>query len=413
MNKIKINKVKGELKKFGYVRPEQDDSSFVLGALGQSLPQSVLKEDGQWDNWLPVYEPQFNDIFDTYGCTVWGSLNAIEIYIKRLTNFERNFAERFIYILADVRPPGANPHHVLETIRKNGLIDEKLLPMTPEQDFIKFTTPNPMSKKLLEEGMKFEYEVKHEYLWNPWLPISKEERTKLIKNALRFSPIQISVTAWFENEQGIYVDMNRPNTHWCVCFGWTAKGWKVFDSYDQSVKIVSFDHYFDIAKRIHLLPNNYLPRISLIQRALDYMAQLLALLFKQQEEQKEEIVTGPTLESEPVPEPKESLLIPWAKAIEKFENANKSWNNPGAIRSVSGPFLRFKTYEEGFNYLLNYLTRAASGKHKAYPRGGETTLLEFQHIYSPAEDNNNPEAYANFVAKEIGVTTDTKIKSLV
>lgn len=120
----------------------------------------------------------------------------------------------------------------------------------------------------------------------------------------------------------------------------------------------------------------------------------------------------PTALAEPVEEPvKHSLLLPWAKAIEIYEGANKSWNNPGAIRSKKGPFLKFKTYQEGWNYLLNYLTRAATGKHPAYKP--TMTLLEFQKVYSPTSDNNNPQKYAEFVAKRIGVTINTQIKNLV
>ncbi len=113
-----------------------------------------------------------------------------------------------------------------------------------------------------------------------------------------------------------------------------------------------------------------------------------------------------------VPGP-QGLLIPWAQAIQEYEGANPAWHNPGAIRGLDGKFLTFKTYSDGLNYLLDYLIRAATGKHKAYPKGGETTLLEFQRVYSPTADKNNPLAYATFIAKQLGVTVDTKIKMLV
>lgn len=108
-----------------------------------------------------------------------------------------------------------------------------------------------------------------------------------------------------------------------------------------------------------------------------------------------------------------SRIIDWAKAIEIYENANKKWNNPGAIRNLDGDFMKFPTHEAGFAYLCDYLTRCCTGKHKAYPRGGETTLLQFQNIYSPAIDQNNPLAYALFIANKLGIKIDEKIKILL
>jgi hypothetical protein len=390
--------IKGKLHKYGYVSPVITPDNYLFGA--GKLEQTILEPTGQWDNSLPVYEPQYNKYFDSFGCTVWGTLNATEIILKRLTGVEANFSERFTYILAKVVPPGSNPHHISETIRTYGLIDEVLLPMTPEQDFLAFLRPNPMTKEYLDKGLEFRYEVKHEWLWGS-NNISQAEKNKIIKENLKYTPVAISVTAWFE-ANGVFVDNGLPNTHWCVCYGYTNKGWKVFDSYNQSHKIVSFNHKIEVAKGYRLMASTRLPQISLIQKIIGLMQRVIELL-------KEP-------EYLPIPEslpPQTSRLNGWAKAIETFEKAPKWWNNPGAIRGTDGKFLLFKTYEEGFDYLLDYLRRASTGKHKAYPKGGETTLLGFFKIYAPVDDNNNPNNYANFVAGKLGITLDTKIGELV
>lgn len=352
---------------------------------------------------------------------------------KRLTGVEHNYAERFNYILAKVKPPGADPHAVLESIRERGVIKEDLLPMTSTMSFQEFLRPNPMTKDLLTEGMKFGYEVQHQYLWPVGKKLTAEERKKILKEHLKYSVIPLSVTAWFQNVEGSYIDTGERNTHWCVLFGWNEKGdawydpelpegWKIFDSYDQSIKIIHFElHNFEMAKRIHLELNQYLPKMSLIGRILDLIGQVITAIFSKKEAlepvSEPKPITEPTKpvepQPEPIKEPKKSLLEPWAKAIEIFENAPKSWNNPGAIRGLDGKFKQFKTYTEGFEYLKNYLVRAATGKHTAYPKGGETTLIEFQNIYSPAHDNNNPQAYATFVANKLGVLLTEKIKNLI
>ncbi len=427
MTNVPINKIKskGSLKNFGLVlSKEPDKRAYVLGSL--ALPFVVLKEDGQWDQFMPKYEPQFNDEFDSDGCTVWGSLNALEFLVKYLTNVDQNYSERFNYILAKVRPPGADPHQVIESIRDNGVIAEALLPFLKTQSFAEFLKPNPMTRNLLDEGMKFPYEIQHEYVWAPGSSITKEQKVAFIKAALKTSPIGVTVTAWFENDNGVYVDENQPNTHWCVCFGWNdqKRAWKIFDSYDQSVKLYSFDSQIDIAKRFHLEKNNYLPKLSLIGQILAKISQLIAQMFPPKSVISPVPVTPTPMPPTPapVPAPKVSLLEPWARAIEQYEGANKAWNNPGAIRGLDGQFLKFKTHQEGFDYLKNYLVRAATGKHPAYvakaaslklPSAGDLPLINFQEVYSPSADKNNPVAYATFISKQLGVSLTEKIKNLI
>lgn len=154
---------------------------------------------------------------------------------------------------------------------------------------------------------------------------------------------------------------------------------------------------------------------TLYETIKDFLINLIIKLRDLQNESREVVPTSP--ESLPKveevkPEPELKLIL-WASGIEKFENMDKSFNNPGAIRALNGKFLRFKTREEGWQHLLDYLRRAATGRHLAYKKKGETTLLEFFKIYAPAYDNNNPTNYARFVAKHIGVDTSEKIKNLV
>src|SRR3990167_5792141 len=229
----------------------------------------------------------------------------------------------------------------------------------------------------------------------------------LIKKHLQYSPLCVSVTAWSE-KNGVYVDNGQRNTHWVMLYGWNKSGWLVFDSYAPHKKTLSFDHNMEVCKRYQLVASTRKQQISIMQQLLNVLWSLLGLL-------KEETPIPPPI-SPPSPEiakPKPSLLIPWAKAIEMVENSNKNWNNPGAIRNLTGGFMKFPTYQKGFDYLCDYLTRAATGKHKAYPKGGESTLLEFQRIYAPSSDGNSPETYAKVVADKLGILITTKIKNLV
>lgn len=270
--------VETELKQFGLCIEESEPEAYVLGGMG-GLPKIVLQDNGDWSDFLPVYEPQFNANFDSHGCAVFGSENAIEILLKRIEGKEYNFSERFIYILSGIRPPGGDPHKVIEIIRRNGLIENDSLPFT--DSFTEFLTPDPMEAKYLVEAAKFPYDLQHEYLWKGEKSI--DEKRGIIKECLRYSPIGLAVTAWIKNEKGEYIDGGKPNTHWCVGIKVDSEDRiHVFDSYDQSVKILSKDHHFQIAKRFLLTSKELKPKKNWLQDAFSnlgsFLKDLLVLL---------------------------------------------------------------------------------------------------------------------------------------
>ena len=245
------NKDSQSIKNYGYVSPMIEGDHYIFGGL-TSLPKIIIQPDGSWKDYLPVYEPQFNKFFDSYGCTVFGTENGIEILQKKISGGEPNYSERFVYILADIIPPGADPHKIAEIIRKNGLINDTLLPMV--DSYTEFRQPFPMTPELLDMGKKWDFEFGHEWVFvnNP----SKERRTALFKECLQYSPLCVSVTAWRE-ENGIYVDDGLPNTHWCVLYGREEKDGEVypliFDSYDQSLKKLHPNHHIESCKRYVLM----------------------------------------------------------------------------------------------------------------------------------------------------------------
>lgn len=115
--------------------------------------------------------------------------------------------------------------------------------------------------------------------------------------------------------------------------------------------------------------------------------------------------------------PKTKLDL-WIEAIKQMENAKPERNNIGNIRFIGqkyavddNGFCKFDTYEHGYQALKTLLVNASTGKSKVY--NPEMDLVAFYNKYAPSSDGNNPNAYANFVAKYIGVPVTTKIKTLV
>lgn len=66
--------------------------------------------------------------------------------------------------------------------------------------------------------------------------------------------------------------------------------------------------------------------------------------------------------------------------------------------------------EEGFGALTNQLDLYKSGNSRNTT--GKETLLEAMKIYAPSSDNNNPTAYANSIAKALGIKTSDPISRI-
>lgn len=123
-----------------------------------------------------------------------------------------------------------------------------------------------------------------------------------------------------------------------------------------------------------------------------------------------------------------SRIQDWALGIQSAEGG-KPWHinmknhNPGNLKYTSftaslggklgkaatdgGYFCYFDTYEEGFKALCTFLTMAAQGKLKPYPKG--ITLDKFSSTYALPPNKN----YVNTVAARIGVAPSIKIAELL
>jgi hypothetical protein len=146
---------------YGFQKPQLGSSHYVLGG-STSLPKEIIRPDGQWDAFLPIYEPQATN-YETYGCTGWGTENALEILQFAIIGEEPNYDERFPYNGVPIRPPGGDPHEVAEFIRKNGLIPNRPLPPT----FDEFCTPTPPAPEDFAKGREWlaKWSFGHEWVF--------------------------------------------------------------------------------------------------------------------------------------------------------------------------------------------------------------------------------------------------------
>ena len=219
---------------------------YTLGGITK-LPTIIHRQDGQWP--IVLYEPQAEK-YETWGCTVWGMENQAEMFIKEVYGEEPNYDERFTYLHSDIKEGGANPQNAYESARNDGLIDNELLPTS----FVGFKDKSYLTSERTQKGQ--DWRLKKFQFLHDWLSDTSKET---IKSALMLSPIAISVSAWVQDGDGLYIDAGLPNNHWCVAYGyleeWKGKKGiflKVFDSYDHSEKVLHPNHRIWVAKRIYI-----------------------------------------------------------------------------------------------------------------------------------------------------------------
>lgn len=208
------------------------------------LPKKVINPSGDNIPFLPLYEPQILPSGeDEHGCHIWGTLNAIEGNLKIIDGKSYNFAERPVYIGTNSTQEGGDPFQTGEWIRKNGLVDESVMPMT--QTLAEYVQPKPLPQYVIDRMKLFldKYYIYQEYVWNDFdKPISLEEKIIRLKQNMPLGAVGLSVPAWRQNSDGIYYrPQGMQDNHWCVCAKVSDNYLTIFDSYDQSIKKVDIN----------------------------------------------------------------------------------------------------------------------------------------------------------------------------
>ena len=242
---------------YGFIPDDQMLEDWVFGA--SAVSEEPILPDGDWTSHLPEKEIQRLHGLETMNCTVFGTLNAIESLFHKITGLNINYSERFIGVLANTTRYGNTPHNVARTITACGVIADKHLPFSEDIDtWDKYYSPKPMTKQYIEIGEEWlqYWNFYHEWVFTPSLKKSPEEKQNLIKDALKYSPLGVSVKAW-KSKDGVYLkDKGDVDNHWCMLYKQDDEYNYVYDSYDNTVKKLTLDYDFQYAKRYALIRKN-------------------------------------------------------------------------------------------------------------------------------------------------------------
>ncbi len=240
------------MKNYGYIESVFETDHYELGGL-DLFEKPVLNPSLNWMPSIPYGEKQRKSI-DTNSCTEFAFLNQLETLEIFKYQKSSNWSERFLAIGAENVPRGNDPHKVMEWARHNGIVTEQRLPFTDEiKSWGEYMQPNPLPARLIREAEKWlnEYDFKHEWLWKD--KISVKEKQKRILEALKYSPVAVSVN--WRKKGDIYVRAGAQDVHWTLIVkGERLRPWAIYDSYidDDFIKMLDWDFDFGVAKLITL-----------------------------------------------------------------------------------------------------------------------------------------------------------------
>lgn len=240
--------------KHGFIPDKIEPDQYMFGS--KQLSGISLIRDGDWTEWLPKAELQSRPGLETQNCTVYGTLNAIETLLDFRNGEKKNFSDRYVGIVAETTPFGNSPHKVAETIRKvSGVINEDLLPFSSEiESWEDYYSPKPMPTSYKRKGELWlkDWDFGHDWVFRPWDSLKKKQEKMM--EALKCSPLGVSVLAWKERNGLFYKNPDEDDTHWCMLYKYElGKKWFVYDHYEKVRKELEWDYNFGFAKRYSLM----------------------------------------------------------------------------------------------------------------------------------------------------------------
>lgn len=227
---------------YGFQAPEIVPEDFVFGS--NQLRGELLKPNADWRDKLPLFEYQRRGV-ETNSCVTFGTLSALEMLYKLQYSVEPNYSDRFTSKLSGTTPTGNNPKNVIQSIRHDGTIKESEWAFTDDiKTLEEYFAEIP--EYLRNRGLKWlkTHEVGYEWVFTSGKP---EDKAVLLKEALKLSPIGVSVFAWYS-----YKDIYKktgPDNHWVVLVAYDGDYPIVFDTYDTQLKKLEKNYDFGFAMR--------------------------------------------------------------------------------------------------------------------------------------------------------------------
>jgi len=233
------------IKSFIYPEIKDIDRQFA------GVPSPVIKPDGDWKEFLPPHEDQRVEGVESSACYIEAQQAIIATLMEAMYGIkDSNFSARFNALLSKGTEGGGDPLKGAYSINHDGLIPQEMMDWQGIDSWQEFHSWEGVDKeKCLQEGKNFlnQWEMSYKIVFEQDAPL----KTKyiLLKEALKRSPVAVSVYAWVEKNGVYYKPKGVSDTHLTmVAVSMNDKGQVIVrDTYYPYLKTLEKDTNFEFA----------------------------------------------------------------------------------------------------------------------------------------------------------------------
>ncbi len=235
-----------------FIYPEIKPTDFRFGS--EQLAGTPLRDDGDWRDFLPPEEQQRRYGIESSACYKEAQQHTIAtIQEEQFDLPDQDYAARF-NDQDNATPQGGSPINAADSFRHDGLIPEYMLPFSEDitswSEFNSFKGGDEIAcVRAGQEWLK---------KWLPQYDIvftkyeSVEEKYRKIREALKYSPLPVSVTAWWRDAKtGYYIKPKGMDDGHLVELVHVDEENKatIFDTYPPFIKVLEPNFNFDFGMR--------------------------------------------------------------------------------------------------------------------------------------------------------------------
>ena len=174
-------------------------------------------------------------------CVTFSFLNCLEMILKVKYGITTNRSDRYTAKASGTTIRGNIMENVYQSVRKlHGSVEESEYPFNDIMTYSEYF--KPLTQELLTKGKVFigEWEI---------IVKNVQPNIKLMKEALKFSPLWVSGYAWY-SERGLYRSYGRANH--CFTLGNIVENVynEALDHYDPFIKSLAPDYLFEDIKML-------------------------------------------------------------------------------------------------------------------------------------------------------------------
>ncbi len=219
-----------------FIYPDIKPEHYRFGANNAG---DIIRENGDFRDFVPLEYEQRRNI-ESSACYKLASLNGIAtIQEEEFGLPNQQYSPRF-NDQENATPEGGDPLKFADSAREDGLIPEGMLPFSDEIDtwekFNSFFGGNEKLCRVAGKQFSKKWKINNYIVFERWEPI--EVKYKKLREALKRSPVPMSVYAWIEKD-GIYVKpQGLSDTHLVLCVYLDEQNRPYFwDTYEPHLKI--------------------------------------------------------------------------------------------------------------------------------------------------------------------------------